>query len=1029
MAAAREVIMTMEDMDLLDENTKDKKALKRMYMQVLQWDYWKLEVQQEEQDLFFEKEAVDTEQAEERSKRRKEVDAEEEERGKKDDDDPDGIHPSRQRPEKIQRLRTIPDSFANVDEYRDVFEPILLEECASQLANGSEEGEYDTCNAVITQTNNVCDSGMYTFLVSVPATAVQEYRDGDIVLLSAVFPSADDAPTQPHVLGLVIETVGEMSIAIKIFLNESDDIQRTHLGRQRKTDADIIRASRTRLVDTPKSVWQCCKLCSLKTTSREWAALGCVDGILYHETLIYGQDSLNDLYRGLLRGPGGPKYERIWQLTDEHLLKLKFTFDKSQLRAILTSFSYRPFVLVQGPPGTGKTRTLLGLIGAILHAKVYVGDDGMFGPKEDEDDMMYDLDYDIDYNSELYHLNMHYKCDICGRRRCDKGMLTCDGCHKYFHPTCVEIPGGPADVWLRKYWALVKEHGLYSPERKAHESVSWFCPKCLHKKINAPSRPLVDSDEDDDDSDEDEDEDEDEDDSDDDDDDDSDDSDAYWEKVEREREAGRAQWEEEQAHKARVEEEEEAQFMNTVQRPWLRREGRPFEEELIHPMSATQEQIDNAYEHGPGRVYVLDPKHVLRKRVLVCAPSNGAVDEITLRLLEDKIFDSEGRLYTPKVVRAGVNIHESVQSVSLEKLAEERMQRMPSYLYRERGVSTASLKDDARLLVIDEAHIVCTTLSFSGSDIFKRSSRKFDCVIIDEAAQAVEPSILIPLQLGAKQVFLVGDPLQLPATVLSSRAVERKYDTSLFERFMKNGYRVNVLQTQYRMHPTLREHPSERFYNGIIKDGKLTEVETVREWHEHLFFGPCALYDIRGTQEEQHGTSWRNVLQAECVVHLVSTLLDSYRNLIDPSSGLGVITPYKSQVRHIRELLEATLGEELANLIDVNSVDGFQGREKDIIIYSTVRTRKHGHIGFLQDNRRLNVAITRAKSSLIIVGDAYALRDHPNWCPLVDHLSSRDAVFRFDARRFKSELTKKVDGPKARKITNTPEGGHAMADI
>ena len=112
MAAAREVIMTMEDMDLLDENTKDKKALKRMYMQVLQWDYWKILEQQEEQDLFFEKEAVDTEQAEERSKRRKEVDAEEEERGKKDDDDPDGIHPSRQRPEKIQRLRTIPDSFA-----------------------------------------------------------------------------------------------------------------------------------------------------------------------------------------------------------------------------------------------------------------------------------------------------------------------------------------------------------------------------------------------------------------------------------------------------------------------------------------------------------------------------------------------------------------------------------------------------------------------------------------------------------------------------------------------------------------------------------------------------------------------------------------------------------------------------------------------------------------------------------------------------------------------------------------------------
>jgi senataxin len=115
-------------------------------------------------------------------------------------------------------------------------------------------------------------------------------------------------------------------------------------------------------------------------------------------------------------------------------------------------------------------------------------------------------------------------------------------------------------------------------------------------------------------------------------------------------------------------------------------------------------------------------------------------------------------------------------------------------------------RDRMRIAILDEASIVCSTLSFSGAGVFMRMNRGFDVVVIDEAAQAVEPSTLVPLAHGCRQVFLVGDPLQLPATVLSTEAVAYGYGKSLFRRFQKAGYPVNLLNTQYRMHPEVFAH-------------------------------------------------------------------------------------------------------------------------------------------------------------------------------------------------------------------------------
>eukprot|EP00798_Chlamydomonas_sp_ICE-L_P026005 gene26006-11697_t len=277
--------------------------------------------------------------------------------------------------------------------------------------------------------------------------------------------------------------------------------------------------------------------------------------------------------------------------------------------------------------------------------------------------------------------------------------------------------------------------------------------------------------------------------------------------------------------------------------------------------------------------------------------------------------------------------------------------------------------------ILDEASIVCSTLSFSGSSIFYRTSKKFDVVIIDEAvqavepsiqfdvviideaAQAVEPSILVPLIMGCKQVFLVGDPAQLPATVISARAVDFLYDRSLFKRLQEGGHPVKVLDTQYRMHPAISSFPSSEFYNSLLLDGPNNNTECSRPWHDQPCFGPFAFFDVMGKESSPPGgASIQNIPEnireahmALCVyrelnipaAHMVlcvyRELLHRYPELRNTPS-VAVISPYKSQVKLLRDSFKAALGEEGARMVDINTIDGFQGREKDITIFSCVNS-------------------------------------------------------------------------------------------
>ncbi|KAK4739697.1 hypothetical protein R3W88_003394 [Solanum pinnatisectum] len=391
---------------------------------------------------------------------------------------------------------------------------------------------------------------------------------------------------------------------------------------------------------------------------------------------------------------------------------------------------------------------------------------------------------------------------------------------------------------------------------------------------------------------------------------------------------------------------------------------------------------------------VVNSSRKYRVRVLVCAPSNSALDEIVLRILNTGIRDENDRVYSPKIVRIGLKAHHSVQAVSMDYLVEQRLSGMDSQIGdRQKQGGPVKDKDSIRASILDEAVIVFSTLSFSASPVFTKLNRGFDVVIIDEAAQAVEPSTLLPLSNGCKQVFLVGDPVQLPATVISPIAGKFGYCTSLFERLQRAGYPVQMLKTQYRMHPEIRNFPSREFYKEALEDGPDVEEQTKRSWHEYRCFGPFCFFDIHDGKESQPSGSgsWQNVDEVEFVLAMYHKLVSRYPEL-KSSSRLAIISPYRHQVKLLRQKFRETFGVESDKVVDINTVDGFQGREKDVAIFSCVRASKDKGIGFVADYRRMNVGITRARSSVLVVGSASTLRRDARWQNLVESAEKRNAL-------------------------------------
>ena len=388
-----------------------------------------------------------------------------------------------------------------------------------------------------------------------------------------------------------------------------------------------------------------------------------------------------------------------------------------------------------------------------------------------------------------------------------------------------------------------------------------------------------------------------------------------------------------------------------------------------------------------------------RNRILVCAPSNAAIDEIVRRIVSEGLYSGDGgEKFVPSIVRVGPNVHPSLAQYSLERLAQAVQVGSGS-----NNVPPGRQQDlKAKAAVLRDAQIVCSTLSVAGSaDLRLIGDEKFETVVIDEASQAIELSTLIPLQMGCVRLILVGDHKQLPATVFSKVAESHLYNRSLFERLHQSGYPMSVLKRQMRMHPDIAKFPSQLFYDGEIEDApNILELVTKQEWSEEfpLFFGPLVFFDIEEGKESVSLQSKVNEEEACFVEILISTLIKRFPN--DSANRIvkrtAVVTPYSEQVRLISDKLRKLFGvTDLTKPcpIEVNTVDGFQGREKDIIIASTVRASE-GSIGFLADIRRMNVMLTRARTNMWIIGHRSTLTKDPSspWAQLVHHIDQQKKV-------------------------------------
>ena len=286
--------------------------------------------------------------------------------------------------------------------------------------------------------------------------------------------------------------------------------------------------------------------------------------------------------------------------------------------------------------------------------------------------------------------------------------------------------------------------------------------------------------------------------------------------------------------------------------------------------------------------------------------------------------------------------------------------------------------------IIAGAKIVCATVSFDFSIL---EDHEFDLLVIDEACQSVEPGCWVPLKL-AHRIVLAGDHCQLPPTILSKTAAKEGYAVSLMQRLVER-YGDSVtrqLTVQYRMNEQIMQFSSDHFYDGTlladdsVKTHVLSDLPTVSDTDD----SPVVFIDTAGAgwdeELEPLGLSKLNPQEGRLVLDQVNALCEAGLSPRD----IAVIAPYAAQVRWLRQNSEF-------DHLEIDTVDGFQGREKEAVVMCTVRSNSTGEVGFLSDARRMNVALTRARRKLIVIGDSATLGADDFFKALLEWFEANDA--------------------------------------
>lgn len=441
---------------------------------------------------------------------------------------------------------------------------------------------------------------------------------------------------------------------------------------------------------------------------------------------------------------------------------------------------------------------------------------------------------------------------------------------------------------------------------------------------------------------------------------------------------------------------------------------RPLESAYVNHLNASQNEAiqnilmaeDLSIVHGPpgtGKTTTLVAAigEIVKeeKQVMVCAPSNAATDYLAKSLSQKGLRVVRiGNLAKVETDNTGLTLDILLQQEKdfkqikeLKKRASE-LRKVGGKYKRNFGREEAeqrklifkearNLNTEARELenylvqkVLDEAQVIACTLIGSTSDYL--GDRKFKTVIIDEAGQGIEPAVWVPI-LRAERVVMAGDPFQLPPTVKSQDAARQGLAITLLEKTIERHERVSLLRTQYRMNEQIMQFSNERFYQG-----KLEAHSSVKEWNLPFSSQAVEFIDTAGCGfEERPGEGSESLCNPE-EISIVRRHYEALKEMGLTTESVGVISPYRAQV----EMLESEFAQD--KQIAVNTIDSFQGQERDVIYISLVRSNPDGEIGFLKDHRRMNVAMTRARKKLVIVGDSATLGNDPFYSRFLEYAES-----------------------------------------
>uniref|UniRef100_A0A8C5IC62 5'-3' DNA helicase ZGRF1 n=1 Tax=Junco hyemalis TaxID=40217 RepID=A0A8C5IC62_JUNHY len=366
-------------------------------------------------------------------------------------------------------------------------------------------------------------------------------------------------------------------------------------------------------------------------------------------------------------------------------------------------------------------------------------------------------------------------------------------------------------------------------------------------------------------------------------------------------------------------------------------------------------------------------------KLLIASSTNVAVDRILLGLLElgfeDFIRVGSVRKITkailPHSLHAGSG-NENEQLKELLALLKEDLTPAEKIYVRK---SIEQHKLGTNKTILQQVKVVGVTCAACPFPCLK--ALRFPVVVLDECSQMTEPASLLPIaRFQCEKLILVGDPKQLPPTIQGSESVhEQGLEQTLFDRLCLMGHKPIVLRTQYRCHPALSAIANELFYSGHLIDGiSQGDRAPLLEWLPTLCF-----YSVHGMEQIERDNSFYNMAEAHFTVKLIQSLIASGIEGAD----IGVITLYKSQMYKIQNLLSGVHSEAFeVKPVQVSTVDAFQGAEREIIVLSCVRTR---HFGFIDSERRMNVALTRAKRHLLIVGSLPCLSRNRLWGRVIHH--------------------------------------------